>query len=133
MSFESDLDKAFSFAQYSTEEIYKEACIQMCEVIIDSTPFDTGALKGAWVTEENSPRFVHEPDRLDPYGVESKAEAREVFKSANVESDIYFTNGLDYADLMESGDGSKQAPEGMVSVNIRRWPFIVADFSRRFV
>ena len=133
MSFESDLDKAFSFAQYSTEEIYKEACIQMCEVIIDTTPFDTGALKGAWVTEENSPRFVHEPDRLDPYGVESKAEAREVFKSANVESDIYFTNGLDYADSMESGYGSKQAPEGMVSVNIRRWPFIVADFSRRFV
>ena len=133
MSFESDLDKAFSFAQYSTEEIYKEACIQMCEVIIDTTPVDSGALKGAWVTEENSPRFVHEPDRLDPYGVESKAEAREVFKSANVESDIYFTNGLDYADSMESGYGSKQAPEGMVSVNIRRWPFIVADFSRRFV
>ena len=133
MSFESDLDKAFSFAQYSTEEIYKEACIKMCEVIIDSTPVDTGALKGAWVTEANSPRFVHEPNRLDPDGVESKAEARDVFKSANVESDIYFTNGLDYADLMESGDGSKQAPEGMVSVNIRRWPFIVADFSRRFV
>ena len=133
MSFESDLDKAFSFAQYSTEEIYKEACIQMCEVIIDTTPFDTGALKGAWVTEANSPRFVHEPDRLDPYGLKSKAEAREVFKSANVESDIYFTNGLDYADSMESGYGSKQAPEGMVSVNIRRWPFIVADFSRRFV
>ena len=82
-------------------------------------------------------RTVKEPDRLDPDGVESKAEAREVFKSANVESDIYFTNGLDYADLMESGlksgYGSKQAPEGMVSVNIRRWPFIVADFSRRFV
>ena len=133
MSFESDLDKAFSFAQYSTEEIYKEACIKMCEVIIDSTPVDTGALKGAWVTEADSPRFVHEPNRLDPDGVESKAEARDVFKSANVESDIYFTNGLDYADAMESGDGSKQAPEGMVSVNIRRWPFIVADFSRRFV
>lgn len=134
MSFESDLDKAFLLSQHTTEEIYKEACVKMCEIIIDSTPLKTGALKGAWATEAASPRFIHDKDyRLDPDGTESKAEAREVFKTANVEDDIYFTNGLPYADTMESGIGSKQAPEGMVSVNIRRFPFIVAEFSRRVV
>jgi hypothetical protein len=117
--------------------VYIKAASKLAEIIVDATPEDTGALKGAWTPNIGSPVFRSEGnERLDIGGEQTKSEIREVFSQWQTnEGDLFLTNGMSYADTIENGRkgygvGSKQAPEGMVAVNIRRWPLIVTEFSR---
>lgn len=104
-----------------------QAITTLCGHIIDDTPVDSGALRGSWRTNEGSVSTETEP-RLDESGKEPKAECTAVVGSSNLDSEIYFSNPLHYAEYIEfDGHSSVKAPEGMVRKNLARWPDIASE------
>jgi hypothetical protein len=91
VSFEAELDSAINLSMHSFEEVYIKAASKLAEIIVDATPEDTGALKGAWTPNIGSPVFRSDDNsRLDLGGEQTKSEIREVFSEwSATEGDLF--------------------------------------------
>lgn len=128
-SFQAQMNLEKARLSKIMRDTYVGSCITLCEAIIDATPVDTGALVGAWHTSEDGGFITSENPRLDDSRQIPKAEARRVFLANQLNTNVYFTNGMHYSEEIEySPFHSKKAPEGMVNVTIQRWPGIVTRF-----
>lgn len=95
-----------------------------CEAVIDKTPIDTGALKGAWKTSTQLEFITKDNARLDDKsGSLAKAENASVLSATNLNTTVFFTNGMHYVEYIEWG-WSKQSPEGMLSITMQSFPSI---------
>lgn len=92
-----------------------------CERVIDSTPRDTGALKGAWKTSTQLEFITKDNARLDDEsGSLAKAENSSVLSATNLNTTVFFTNGMHYVEEIEFGrHSSVKAPEGMLNINLQ--------------
>lgn len=110
------------------DDVRKSTIVALCDSIIDDTPVLSGDLKGSWHTKINDPSTSDEP-RNDASGAIPKAELR--LNLGSITDTVYFTNGLDYSELIEfDGRSPRKAPEGMVRKNLARFPGLVARFYR---
>lgn len=95
--------------------------------VIVGTPVDTGRARGNWQTSVGEPS-VGTVERLDPSGGAAIADV--VSKAGGFGRQTWLTNNLPYIEKLEYGgypDGpntiggfSKQAPQGMVRINMAR-------------
>lgn len=128
-SFQAQMNLEKARISKFMHDAYVGSCITLCDAIVDATPVDTGALAGAWHTSEEGGFITSENPRLDQSRQIPKEEARKVFLANQLNTNVYFTNGMHYSEEIEYAPfHSKQAPEGMVNVTIQRWPGIVTRF-----
>jgi len=117
-----------------TERRYKNLCRQIAYAIIDGTPVDTGLLVNNWFPTINRPSSKRTAS-TDPTGRKSKVRVNNLLARIKFRKSFYLTNNTPYADVVEYGrypnppkkptgktvNGfSKQAPSGMLRVNLRK-------------
>lgn len=107
------------------ELIRQQAAVSLFSRVILATPVDTGRLRGNW---QAGIRDVPGGDMGSPALGQVIARMRGVIDSARGDA-IILANNLPYALPIEYG-GSKQAPAGMVRVNVAAWQAVVAAAAR---
>lgn len=138
MSINENIGKAFTKASDNllkrANRKYKNLLREVCYAIVDGTPVDTGLLKNNWFPTVSRPstRFTR---GTDPSGNKSKVRVNNLLARIKLGQNFYFTNNTPYADIVEFGrypnpsqaknpktvNGfSKQAPSGMLRVNLQR-------------
>jgi hypothetical protein len=122
MSFSGDVGKFARDAAEAHDKITRAATLDFFSGTIKSTPVDTGRARGGWTTGVGTEPAAS-PDRLDPGG--SAATAEVMAKTpAGAGQETFMVNNLPYIESLENGN-SKQAPAGMVRINLARVQRIV--------
>lgn len=122
MSFSSDLNR---FARSSTANmglVKRGICLKLFGAVVESTPVDTGRLRGNWQASISQPIEVETEST-------AKKDALAAIESALApvaadDKTVFLSNNVPYAGIIESGK-SKQAPEGMMRPNVIRFQAIV--------
>lgn len=140
MSFTSDLQRFSATATENTNQTVRAVTTKLFNSIVLASPVDTGRFRGNWQISYDAP-ILTETDRLDPTGAAAVADIAAVLQPKAGRA--YLTNNLPYAEVIEfggypdpvlrgtwvKGQGyviksvggySKQAPVGMVRVNMTR-------------
>ena len=120
-------------AKMSNDKALRSASIKLFSAIITESPVDTGRFRANWMVSNGQPSTATTTEvDTSPCGEETKNKVEQYITGVK---DVYaFTlaNNLPYAHVIEyggyPGDGpntvggfSKQAPQGVVRVNIARF------------
>lgn len=132
MAFSFDREWAFAVkaSEKDLAKVIKESVKELLIDIIDATPVDTGLLKGNWQTSLNAPISDKLEDTSSSGSTPKQLSAR-ALGQYKLGQTIYFVNNLDYANVIEFGQHSQQAPYGMVRVNIARFQTILDSNSKK--
>jgi len=128
MSFSNDIKKFNEKAQKAATKIFRGSALEIFKAIILRTPVDTGRLRGNWFSTINSPSSEISDSAS---GTRSLGEAVTTTRQAKLGDSIYLINNLPYAEIIESGRGSNQAPRGMVGITVLEWKSKVAEQAGR--
>lgn len=112
-------------------KVAKAATKELLSNIIQTTPVDTGHLKGNWQTTLGAPASG-EIDRLDKGGGAAISEMIGVVNNWDLKIHLSFTNTAPYSELIEYGYSRIKAPAGMVRINLVTWQSIIYKMSRRY-
>lgn len=119
MSFSLDVKAFCEKAKKNPETVMRSVSLKLFSAIIKSSPVDTGRFRGNWQTTGATPAtgLIAGVDVTGGKAVNSAA----TFITNAPGWDVFtLTNNLPYAERLEYG-WSKQAPVGMVRVNIARF------------
>jgi len=115
MSFSKDIQKWRKKVEKATLYVFRGTALDLFSTIIRRTPVRTGRLRGNWQTEINS---VASGELASTSGAASLRKAKTKTGKAEINDSIIMVNNLPYAQTIEDGDYSKQAPQGMVKVTL---------------
>lgn len=128
MSFSSDVNKWTEKAQARMKLAIRKIALEVFREVIMMSPVDTGRFKGNWQVAINEiPQGTLEID--DKTGTVAMSKADAAALQLEVGEAIYLVNNLPYARPLEYGS-SKQAPQGMIRITVRRWKPIVEMIGR---
>lgn len=128
MTFSGDVDAWAEKTQKKLEMAVRKIAMSVFREVILMSPVDTGRFRGNWQVAINSiPQGTLEID--DKSGAISISKADAEAMKLEVGESIYLINNLPYARPLEYGH-SKQAPQGMVRITVRRWKPIVEQVGR---
>ena len=125
--FALDLKRFGRVTRQQAEVIFRKIALELDYVVVLGTPVDTGRARGNWYPSIGAPS--------DTVDWESKGQAASIGRvtatvtSAKLGSVVWLTNNLPYILPLENGH-SKQAPSGMVDLNLDR---IAAKYGARVV
>ena len=140
MSFTLDVKKFADSFIGGAEEATRGASIKLFSAIVDSSPVDEGRFRANWFATGNQPseKVTFSTDKS---GIKSKGAIESKVTSIKDWSIFTLTNNLPYSEVIEFGgynDGpkttggySKQAPQGVVRVNIMRFNKLLEDEARK--
>lgn len=141
-SFSKDVNAfTLNFAKASDDTV-RATAIKTWAAIIKESPVDSGRFRGNWLAtgKEPSSRTTSSEDTSKD-GIDTASKAAKVVISIKDASTFTLTNNLPYSDVIEyggykegpntSGGYSKQAPEGVVRVNIGRARRLIEEESRK--
>jgi hypothetical protein len=140
MTFAADLHRFSATATENTNQTVRAVTTKLFNSIVLSSPVDTGRFRGNWQVSLDAP-ILSEIDRTDKNGATVASDIANVLQPKAGRS--YLTNNLPYAEVIEfggypdpvkygswvkgvgwviksAGGYSKQAPAGMVRVNMTR-------------
>lgn len=112
-------------AKKNPETVVRAVSLKLFSAIIKSSPVDTGRFRNNWQTTGHTPAtgLIAGVDPTGNNAVNSAA----TFITNSPGWDVFtLTNNLPYAERLEYG-WSKQAPTGMVRVNIARFNSLLAE------
>jgi hypothetical protein len=135
-NFSVDLGKAIKGLKGTKDKIIKGTLVDLSRLIIKGTPvgdpslwapqslpapvgYVGGALRGAWNGSFNAPDLSSSSRRVASNGDSTINRVRTVVNGYQAGQTFYLTNPLPYAYRVEYG-WSKQAPQGMVRLNIMK-------------
>lgn len=131
MSFSLDVKDFCDRAKKNPETVMRAVSLKLFSAIIQSSPVDTGRFRMNWQAAGPVPRggIVAGEDKT---GSSATASAQTFITNSSAWQEFTLTNNLPYANVIEfggyTGDGpntsggfSKQAPKGVVRVNITRF------------
>ena len=134
--FNREFDKAMSVAVKGSEKAIQQGVDKLFTKIIMDTPVATGQLRGNWQTSIDAPTTAQLPGTLDKDGfstaMKSKAIIRRFKFEGSSERTIFMSNNLDYANQIEFGQYSNQAPYGMVRVNVTQFKSEIDKAANKF-
>ncbi|EDQ2321255.1 HK97 gp10 family phage protein [Salmonella enterica subsp. enterica] len=119
MSFTLDVKAFCEKAKKNPETVMRAVSLKLFSAIIKSSPVDTGRFRGNWQTTGATPATGLIAG-VDPTGNKAVNNASTYIGSTPNWYEFTLTNNLPYAERLEYG-WSKQAPVGMVRVNIARF------------
>lgn len=131
MSFALDVKAFCDKAKKNPEIVMRQVSIKLFSAIIKASPVDTGRFRMNWQASGSAPASGTTVATDQSGGKAISAVAEYVLKSPDW-SEFTLANNLPYANVIEyggyPGDGpntvggfSKQAPQGVVRVNITRF------------
>lgn len=131
MSFTLDVKAFCEKAKKNPETVMRAVSLKLFSAIIKASPVDTGRFRMNWQTAGATPKsgLVAGTDKT---GGKSVASATTFISNTQVWQEFTLTNNLPYANVIEyggyPGDGpntvggfSRQAPQGVVRVNVVRF------------
>lgn len=126
MSFSEDIARHNKKALDAVEKIRKATILDLFGNVILMSPVDTGMFRGNWRTATGSPNGQNIDKVRSPAQVELEIKLN-IGVLGNV---TFFSNSLPYALPLENGS-SKQAPAGMVAIQVARFESVVAKHVAR--
>lgn len=128
-NFNRSWSKSVSTLMKDLSGTVRDSAEELLSDIVKSTPTNTGQLRGNWQVSLGSPEDGSLIGVTDMSGLNTISKGRDVLKPFILGDtgtrSIYFANNLDYAENIEYGHHSKQAPYGMVRINTIRFDSIV--------
>ena len=119
MSFALDVKAFCDKAKKNPETVMRSVTLKLFSAIIKSSPVDTGRFRGNWQTTGATPATGLIAG-VDPTGNKAVNSAATYITNSPNWYEFTLTNNLPYAERLEYG-WSKQAPTGIVRVNITRF------------
>mgnify|MGYP003647766981 CR=1 FL=1 len=125
MSFSSQVDNAVMKINNRADKTVRTTLLGVFSNTIRATPVNTGRLRNNWFTSTNAPVDKERGQALTKKGKKSKASsdatanAKDVTKKFRMGDDVYFTNNLPYAYIIEFG--------GIVSGSRRQGNFMLTQ------
>lgn len=139
-SFDEQVKAFAKKANMSVEKTIKGTSIKLFSAVIKSSPVDTGRFRANWLCAgaTHIPSVVNMTDKT---GSSATSEMVSYINSAKGQMVFTLANNLPYAYKLEyggyPGDGpntvggySKQAPAGMVRINVARFQAILDEQAR---
>lgn len=125
MTFSVDLARFAKKTGRSLEQTHREVCIELFRGVVMASPVDTGRFRGNWQASAAWPKSGTLPIRP------AAAALAEIMTNVGPLGGVtYLANNLPYALRLEEGY-SRQAPVGMVRVNVARFERMVASAARK--
>lgn len=139
-SFDDQVKAFAKKANMSVEKTIKGTSIKLFSAVIKSSPVDTGRFRANWTAAGVQPSTVT-TDMTDKSGAAATGAMVNYINSAKGQLVFTLANNLPYAYKLEyggyPGDGpntvggySKQAPSGVVRVNVSRFQAILDEQAR---
>lgn len=118
MSLVLDLSKFTKLSEDKLKAVVSKTAIDLGQSVVQSTPFDTGILKGNWMPSINS----YDENQLtapDKSGATRVKRIESKFSKYKIGDTLTMSNNLPYAYPIEYlGHSSVKAPAGMVRINV---------------
>lgn len=145
MSFSAALRRFQRRTMEKYEKVYRMSAFDLFAAVVMETPVDKGVLRNNWFASIGRPSD-EKTESTDPSGQGTIAKINSVLNSLDLDRDVFLTNNLPYAVVIEfggypespsggegrtSGGFSLKAPEGMVRINAANWDRIVRRNARR--
>lgn len=112
-------------AKKNPETVMRAVSIKLFSAIIKASPVDTGRFRMNWQTAGPAPR-TGTVAGVDVTGNKASQSAVTFITNTPVWQEFTLTNNLPYAQRLEYGY-SKQAPSGMVRVNVLRFQQLINE------
>lgn len=132
MGFSAEFTAARKAVMQRKSVAARKATMELFQRVISASPIDTGRFAGNWICSQNTPS----DDEIiadNGAGAMQYALSRMQSEMAAVPDplamDVWLVNNLPYAAELEYGS-SKQAPNGMVRLNVQKFPSIFAKYLR---
>lgn len=123
--FTLDIQAFVAKAKKNPETVMRSVSLKLFSAIIKASPVDTGRFRGNWQTTGVTPATGLIAG-VDPTGNKAVNSAATFITNAPGWNTFTLTNNLPYAERLEYG-WSKQAPVGMVRVNIARFQQLINE------
>lgn len=123
--FTLDIQAFVTKAKKNPETVMRSVSLKLFSAIIKASPVDTGRFRGNWQTTGVTPATGLIAG-ADPTGDKAMNSAATFITNAPGWNTFTLTNNLPYAERLEYG-WSKQAPVGMVRVNIARFQQLINE------
>lgn len=121
-AFERALDKAVDQFETEVSVTIRKSLVDLTSNIIRDTPRDTGRAAAGWNLTAGQPSDDVPPEGRSSYTVENPNDP------GDAENMIwYVVNNVEYISVLEDGDHSDQAPNGMVAVNLQAYARILQN------
>jgi hypothetical protein len=115
--FAIDLRKFGVVTREQATIIFRKIALDLDTRVVLGTPVDTGRARGNWYPSINEPSQDVNMEKFDKSGGMAIGAITATTLGAKLGDVIWLTNNLPYILPLENGH-SKQAPEGMVDVNL---------------
>ena len=125
MSFTLDVKAFCEKAKKNPETVMRSVSLKLFSAIIKASPVDTGRFRGNWQTTGVTPATGLIAG-VDPTGNKAVNSAATFITNAPGWDTFTLTNNLPYAERLEYG-WSKQAPTGIVRVNVIRFQQLINE------
>ena len=139
-NFALDIQKFADSFEDGAEQAVRGATIKLFSAIVNSSPVDEGRFRGNWFATGKQPS-TKTTNSADKSGENTKNKIKSTVLGIKDYSTFTITNNLPYSEAIEFGgynDGpntvggfSKQAPQGVVRVNIMRFNKLLTDEANR--
>lgn len=123
--FTLDIQAFVAKAKKNPETVMRAVSLKLFSAIIKASPVDTGRFRGNWQTTGVTPATGLIAG-VDPTGNKAVNSAATFITNAPGWDTFTLTNNLPYAERLEYG-WSKQAPTGIVRVNVIRFQQLINE------
>ena len=123
--FTMDVQAFIAKAKKNPETVMRSVSLKLFSAIIKASPVDTGRFRGNWQTTGVTPATGLVAG-VDPTGNKAVNSAATFITNAPGWDTFTLTNNLPYAERLEYG-WSKQAPTGIVRVNVIRFQQLINE------
>lgn len=123
--FTLDIQAFVAKAKKNPETVTRSVSLKLFSAIIKASPVDTGRFRGNWQTTGVTPATGLIAG-VDPTGGKAVNSAATFITNAPGWDTFTLTNNLPYAERLEYG-WSKQAPTGIVRVNVIRFQQLINE------
>lgn len=128
MTFAADIRRFTDKTEKAIDQTVRGITLRLFSGVVQSTPVDTGRLKGNWQVSQGSPATgtLTSVDKSGAVTIAAIAVGMGGWGSVT-----YLANNLPYAHRIEFDGWSKQSPAGMVRINMARIRQHVAAEARK--
>ena len=116
-NFTLDMSRFANKSLGEIEQVVRKTAIDLTTSIIKTSPVDSGRFRANWFVSFES---AIEDTTDDTNSAKALSNATNTLLSGRIGKYIYIQHNLDYIVGLEYG-ASKQAPEGMVRINVERF------------
>jgi hypothetical protein len=117
--FSLDLSKFGKVTAEQATLIFRKIAFELDSAVVLGTPVDVGRARGNWYPSISIPSGEINEETTDKNGDQSLARIQGLVLNAKLGQVVWLTNNLPYILPLENGS-SKQAPRGMVDINVER-------------